>query len=245
MKRGTDAEHRLRVARVIRHVRDHSNGRLRLEDLARIAEVSPAHFDRLFKRLTNRGAVEHVRDLRLARSAIALRLTDRSVLDIALEADYENPESFSRAFRSAHGQSPSAYRATFQYTEKKRAAMKDLTPTINLVKVPVTDFKRAQAFYRDVLGLEEEFAVEQYGWAQYKTGAIPLCLYVVGMGGGDARPGDELGFHVSVSNAKAAYDAIKSRGGTFACGLVSSDDGGVFFMVKDPDGNSFKIVQGQ
>src|SRR4051812_377556 len=103
MKAGTDAEHREQVARVVRHVRDHADARLRLEDLARIAQASPAHFDRIFKRLTNRGAVEHVRAMRLARSALALRGTHRSILDIALEADYENPESFSRAFRAAYG----------------------------------------------------------------------------------------------------------------------------------------------
>jgi AraC-like DNA-binding protein/catechol 2,3-dioxygenase-like lactoylglutathione lyase family enzyme len=192
MKADTDAEHRRQVQRVIRQVREHADDPLRLEDLARIAEASPAHFDRMFKRLTNRGAVAHVRAMRLARSAVALRVTNRPVLDIALEA-YENPESFSRAFRAAYRHAPSAYGSQFD-SAQKGTTMKDMNSTINLVKVPVTDFERSQKFYRDVLGLEEEFAVGQYGWAQYKTGAIPLCLYIVAMGGGDATPGDELGF---------------------------------------------------
>ena len=39
--------------------------------------------------------------------------------------------------------------------------MKSLNPNVNLIKIPVTDFKRAQTFYRDVLGLEEEFTPDE------------------------------------------------------------------------------------
>ena len=121
--------------------------------------------------------------------------------------------------------------------------MKDLNPSVHLIKIPVTSFERARTFYRDVLELEEEFAVEQYGWAQYKTGNLPLCLYVVGMGGGEGKPGGETNFHLAVDDAKRAYATLQKRGARLPCELVASDDGGSFFMVADPDGNTFKIVQ--
>ena len=121
--------------------------------------------------------------------------------------------------------------------------MKNFNPSVQLIKIPITDFDRARTFYRDVLGLEEEFAVEQYGWAQYKAGGIPLCLYVVGKGGGEGKPGGETNFHLAVDDAKSAFATLQKRGAQLPCELVSSDDGGSFFMVADPDGNSFKIVQ--
>ena len=121
--------------------------------------------------------------------------------------------------------------------------MKDLKPVVALVKIPVTDFVRACAYYRDVLGLEEEFAVEQYGWAQYHTGDVPLCLYVTGKGGGDGKPGGETGFHLAVDDAKKAYVMLKELGATLPTELVASDDGGMFFMVADPDGNTIKVMQ--
>ena len=121
--------------------------------------------------------------------------------------------------------------------------MKSLNPTINLIKIPVTNFPRARAFYRDILGLEEEFAVDEYGWAQYKTEPIPLCLYAVGMGGGEGKPGNETNFHLAVDDAKQAYELLKSRGATLPTDLVTSDDGGSFFIVADPDNNTFKITQ--
>jgi predicted enzyme related to lactoylglutathione lyase len=122
-------------------------------------------------------------------------------------------------------------------------AMKNLNPSIALIKIPVTNFTRATAWYRDILGLEEEFAVEEYGWAQYKTGDIPLCLYVVGMGGGNGKPGNETNFHLAIDDAAKALTLLKQRDSTINSQLISSDDGGKFFMLTDPDGHTFKVVQ--
>lgn len=115
--------------------------------------------------------------------------------------------------------------------------------SIGLVKIPVIDFKRATEYYREVVGLEEEFAVETYGWAQYKTGNLPICLYVTGMGGGEGIPGHEIGFHLVVDNIGEFYQGIADRGGEFGTEIVKSDDGGQFFVLRDPDGNSFKVMQ--
>ena len=65
--------------------------------------------------------------------------------------------------------------------------------TVGFVRVPVSDFGRACAFYRDTLGLHEDFAVTDYGWAQYGTDTVPICLYQAGMGGGEGEPGGETG----------------------------------------------------
>ena len=121
--------------------------------------------------------------------------------------------------------------------------MQDLSIRISLVKIPVTDFAAATAFYREVLGFEEEFAVEAYGWAQYRVGELPLCLYQTGMGGGSGEPGGDTGIHLEVSDAKAAFKFLGDQGAEFACDLTTSDDGGSFFEVKDPDGNTLKICQ--
>ena len=113
---------------------------------------------------------------------------------------------------------------------------------IGLIKIPVTDFDKATAYYREVIGLEEEFAVAEYGWAQYKTGNLPLCLYVVGMGGGEGTPGHEVGFHLTVNDIQAFYDQLAAHGAQFASEIVGSADGGQFFMLQDPDGNTFKVI---
>ncbi len=116
---------------------------------------------------------------------------------------------------------------------------------IGLVKIPVTDFARATTWYRDTIGLEENFAVEEYGWAQYATDNLPLCLYEVGKGGGDGQPGGDTGFHLVVADAAALAEALGARGAEIVDGPVTADDGGIFFVVADPDGNRIKVVQRQ
>ena len=122
--------------------------------------------------------------------------------------------------------------------------MDELNPRVALVKVPVADFAAATAFYRETLGLAEDFAVEEYGWAQYRLGDVPLCLYRPGMGGGNGVPGGDTGIHLAVDDAAVAFERLRERGAEFACELTVSDEGASMFEVKDPDGNTIKIVGG-
>ena len=121
--------------------------------------------------------------------------------------------------------------------------MNEQSPGIALVKIPVSDFAASTLFYREVLGLPEEFAVAEYGWAQYRTGGVPLCLYQEGMGGGNGSPGGDTGIHLAVAHIEDYFTAVSDGGATIASELVGSDDGGKFFEVADPDGNTLKICQ--
>jgi AraC-like DNA-binding protein/predicted enzyme related to lactoylglutathione lyase len=242
MPTDTDQERQRRVREVLRYIRDHVDADLSLRALSRRAACSPHHFHRVFLRLTGTTLHRHVRSLRLRRAATALRSSRADVLRIALDAGFRSHESFTRAFRGEFGVPPSAYRSGGKRSARKAPARGDEF-AVCLVKVPVTDFGRARAFYRDALGLHEEFAVEAYGWANYRAGAVPLALYVVGRGGGDGVPGGELAFHLAVRDATGLHRRLAARGVPMACDLVTSDDGGCFFMPRDPDGNIFKITQ--
>jgi AraC-like DNA-binding protein/predicted enzyme related to lactoylglutathione lyase len=242
VKAHTVKNHRAAVGNVLRQIRDIPHADTSLRALSDVAGLSPFHLDRVFRYQTGRTPREHARKTQLVRAAIALRTSPRRIVDIALECGYANHESFSRAFRREFHLAPKEYRRTHLATGKG-LKMKNLHPAVNLIKIPVTDFTRARDFYRNVLELEEEFAVAEYGWAQYKAGELPLCLYVVGMGGGEGKPGNEMNFHLAVDSAKQAFTEISAKGAKITCELTSSDDGGSFFIVADPDGNRLKIVQ--
>ena len=242
VKPRTLSNHRAAVGDVLRMIRDRPDADASVRALSAVAGMSPFHLDRVFKDQTGRTPREHARKTQLLRAAIALRTTSRPIVHIAQESGYANHESFSRAFRREFHLAPKQYRRK-HLAIAKGSKMKNLHPAINLVKIPVTDFAKARAFYADLPGLEEEFAVAEYGWAQYKAGEIPICLYVVGMGGGEGKPGSELNFHLAVDNAKQAYAKISVTGAKIPCQLTTSDDGGSFFIVADPDGNRLKIVQ--
>jgi AraC family transcriptional regulator len=110
MKISTRDDYIDRIRRVLRFVQDHLDEPLAPERLASVAHFSRFHFHRVFSGLVGESLGAHVRRLRLERAAGELRWTDRPVIDIALDAGYEAPEPFTRAFRAHFGEAPSQFR---------------------------------------------------------------------------------------------------------------------------------------
>jgi PAS domain S-box-containing protein len=79
-------------------------------NLARRAGLTPAKFARLIHRFFDLTPSQFLTQTRLAAAARLLRETDLGVSDIALECGFYDHSAFSRAFHSAMGVTPSAYR---------------------------------------------------------------------------------------------------------------------------------------
>ncbi|GFK94043.1 Transposon Tn10 TetD protein [Fundidesulfovibrio magnetotacticus] len=106
----TRTGYRRRLLAVLAHIQEHLDEELTLGGLARVAGFSPFHFHRIFLGMTGETIGAHIRRLRLTRAAIRLEFSGMSVTEAALEAGYEAPEAFSRAFRTQYGESPSGFR---------------------------------------------------------------------------------------------------------------------------------------
>lgn len=87
--------------------------RLGVDDLARAACLSRAHFSREFRRAFGESPHAYLLTRRLERAAAMLRNTDRSVADICLAVGAESVGSFTSAFTRTYGVSPTAYRQRF------------------------------------------------------------------------------------------------------------------------------------
>jgi len=103
-------DHRQRISRVLLHIEQHLDEPLSLETLAAIACFSPFHFHRLFAAHVGETLHSHVRRLRLERGAMRLAHGEENVTGVALQAGYETPAAFTRAFRERFGVSPTDYR---------------------------------------------------------------------------------------------------------------------------------------
>jgi AraC family transcriptional regulator len=110
MKTVTLGDYKRRMLEVLVHIQQHLDEPLPLEQLARVACFSPYHFHRVFKGMVGEPVKEHVRRLRLERAAQRLKLSEASVIDIALDAGYLSHEAFTRSFKSAFGMAPSQFR---------------------------------------------------------------------------------------------------------------------------------------
>jgi AraC family transcriptional regulator len=100
-----------RMQRVLEYIDRHLDGELDLESLSRVAAFSKFHFHRQFTATLGLSVHRYVQLARMKRASYQLAHADaQSVTDIAMDAGYDTPDAFARAFRQRLGQSPSSFR---------------------------------------------------------------------------------------------------------------------------------------
>jgi AraC family transcriptional regulator len=102
-----------RVAAVARFMEERFAGPCALNDLARLAGLSPFHFLRVFRATTGLTPHQHLLRTRLRAAAISLATSDAPVTDVALATGFEDLSNFTRTFRAEYRLSPLQYRAQF------------------------------------------------------------------------------------------------------------------------------------
>jgi AraC-like DNA-binding protein len=104
-------------ARHLLRARDLADARyfepLDVDDLARAAGLSRAHFSREFKRTFGESPHAYLLTRRLERAAALLRGTDHSVADVCLSVGLQGVGSFTTSFKRTFGVTPTAYRAKY------------------------------------------------------------------------------------------------------------------------------------
>ena len=80
------------------------------DDLAARVHLSRFHLDRVVAAIAGEPPATLRRRVLLERAAYRLDTTDRSVLDVAVEAGYASHEAFTRAFARAYGVAPKEWR---------------------------------------------------------------------------------------------------------------------------------------
>lgn len=86
---------------------------LDVDDLARAAGLSRAHFSREFRRAFGESPHAYLLTRRLERAAALLRNTDHSVLEVCTSVGLASLGSFNSSFKRIYGLTPTAYRAAF------------------------------------------------------------------------------------------------------------------------------------
>jgi len=100
-----------RMQRALDHIDRHLDGDLDLETVSRVAAFSKFHFHRQFTATFGLSVHRYVQLARMKRASRRLAWNDaESVTDIAMDAGYDAPDAFARAFRQRFGQSPSSFR---------------------------------------------------------------------------------------------------------------------------------------
>lgn len=100
-----------RMLRALDYIDQCVDDRLDLTAVSEVAAFSKFHFHRQFTATFGLSVHRYIQLTRMKRASFRLAYRDdQSVTDIAMNAGYDAPDSFARAFRQRFGQSPSSFR---------------------------------------------------------------------------------------------------------------------------------------
>jgi predicted enzyme related to lactoylglutathione lyase len=110
---------------------------------------------------------------------------------------------------------------------------------VDFVSLPVTDFDRAVAFYRDVLGLEESVQYGDMPGKEFEAGNLTIALMNFEAFGGQNGAGTGA-VVFKVDDVAAAKAALEAKGVAFVSDIIES---GVCHQAyfRDSEGNSLGL----
>lgn len=138
--------------KAIDYMEEHLLGYITIEDIAKKANVSPFHFQRIFMILTDVSVGEYLRRRRLTLAAQELSSTGDKIIDLAYKYGYDTPEAFSKAFRKQHGISPSEARKGIG----KLQSYNRLTIQVNMKGAEPMNYQIVERNAFQVVGIKRE-----------------------------------------------------------------------------------------
>jgi catechol 2,3-dioxygenase-like lactoylglutathione lyase family enzyme len=126
------------------------------------------------------------------------------------------------------------------------AATGVLAYELSVVRVFVTDWARAIAFYSDTLGMQTTFRSDATGWAQLATGGVQLALERANPADPESRElvGRFAAVSLRVSDIWTTHRVLAARGVEFVSPPEKQPWGGVLAHLRDPDGNVLTLLGG-
>ncbi|WP_292985315.1 MDR efflux pump AcrAB transcriptional activator RobA [Pantoea sp.] len=163
----------------------HLDQPLSLDNVAQKAGYSKWHLQRMFKDVTGHAIGAYIRARRLSKAAVALRLTSRPILDIALQYRFDSQQTFTRAFKKQFAQTPAWYRRSSEWNSfgiRPPIRLDDETqPEPAFVTLPETVLVGQTQNYTCILEQISSYRDEMriHFWKQFllETDTIPPVLY--------------------------------------------------------------------
>jgi len=95
-----------RIARAVGWLRDRYAEQVRVDELAKMARMSPSAFHRGFQSVTAMSPIQFQKQLRLQEARVRLLSDHRDIAGVAYAVGYESPSQFSRDYKRLFGAAP-------------------------------------------------------------------------------------------------------------------------------------------
>ncbi|MDN5201914.1 AraC family transcriptional regulator [Fulvivirgaceae bacterium BMA10] len=136
-----------RISQAVKFIEENLKNGLSIDSIAQRACYSKYHFIRIFSAMVGESVGDYVRKRRISESSKELISSGKSILNIALDYQFESQEAYTRSFKSIYNTTPGTYRK--QGVHQIAFEQKVLSPTRldhlknnislqpNIVEIPV------------------------------------------------------------------------------------------------------------
>ena len=167
-----------RLKRVCDYIQTHVDDDLTIETLSQVALFSKYHFHRLFAHYMGMNVARYILLSRLKRASYQLAFKpELRIIDIALNAGFENPESFSRSFKQTFNQTPSQFRQQPHWADWSEIIKRPRIERIQKMDVEIINFKMTKIAVKEHRGspaLLNESVADFIAWRK-GTGLSPVA----------------------------------------------------------------------
>ena len=99
-----------RLSDVYKYITTNYHNDISLDEISKIANLSPTAFCRLFKQRSNRHFIEYLNEVRISNACKFLLETNLNVSEIAFQCGYKTLSNFNKIFKKTTNLSPKEYR---------------------------------------------------------------------------------------------------------------------------------------
>ncbi len=146
-----------RFNKVLDYIERHLDDPLSVAQLCQVAHFSKFHFHRQFADYIGINVARYIVLLRLKQASYRIAFDPKvKIVDIALNAGFETPESFARAFRHSFGQSPSEFRKNPDWSRWHAVYQFRLPERNTVVNVDLVDFETTRIAVKEHRGPVEQ-----------------------------------------------------------------------------------------
>lgn len=92
------------------YIRNNFNKDISLDEVSRVANISPYYFSRIFKEGTGKTFIEYLTGIRMEKAKELLSTTEYSMKEICTMCGYSDPNYFSRSFKKNIGLTPTEFK---------------------------------------------------------------------------------------------------------------------------------------
>ena len=223
-------QYHARMQKVLDHIDRHLDGDLDLEAMSSVAAFSKFHFHRQFKATFGVSLHRYVQLARMRRASKGLADgKGQSVTDIALDAGYETPDAFARAFRQRFQQSPSGFRKSPDWETwlqalgpLNTARSKIMQTTFTPDQVTIRDLPPTRVAIFEHRGDPEtiEATIQRFIAWRKAAGLSPRTNPTFNIWYSERRPADPEDYSMDLCVGVGADQPIESSGGTVKAGEI-------------------------